>query len=80
MGSAGGGDDSELGVGTTITIKLPLTLSIIDGLLVRVHETNYVIPLSSVDKIYAVEALKVVNRFNDVVVLDVSKVLLLQSS
>lgn len=62
--------DSELGVGTTITIKLPLTLSIIDGLLVRVHETNYVIPLSSVDKIYAVEHAKVVNQFNDVVVLD----------
>lgn len=62
--------DSELGVGTTITIKLPLTLSIIDGLLVRVHETNYVIPLSSVDKIYAVEHEKVVNQFNDVVVLD----------
>lgn len=62
--------DSEKGVGTTITIKLPLTLSIIDGLLVRVHETNYVIPLSSVDKIYAVEHKKVVNQFNDVVVLD----------
>ena len=62
--------DSEVGVGTTITIKLPLTLSIIDGLLVRVHETNYVIPLSSVDKIYAVQHEKVVDQFNDVVVLD----------
>ena len=62
--------DSEIGVGTTITIKLPLTLSIIDGLLVRVHETNYVIPLSSVDKIYAVQHEKVVDQFNDVVVLD----------
>lgn len=62
--------DSERGVGTTVTIKLPLTLSIIDGLLVRVHETSYVIPLSSVDKIYAVEHSKVVNQFNDVVVLD----------
>lgn len=62
--------DSEMGVGTTITIKLPLTLSIIDGLLVRVHETNYVIPLSSVDKIYAVQHEKVVDQFNDVVVLD----------
>lgn len=62
--------DSEIGVGTTITIKLPLTLSIIDGLLVRVHETNYVIPLSSVDKIYAVQHERVVDQFNDVVVLD----------
>ncbi len=62
--------DSERGVGTTITIKLPLTLSIIDGLLVKVDETSYVIPLSAVDKIYAVEHTKVVNQFNDVVVLD----------
>lgn len=62
--------DSERGVGTTITIKLPLTLSIIDGLLVKVDETSYVIPLSAVDKIYAVEHEKVVNQFNDVVVLD----------
>lgn len=62
--------DSERGVGTTITIKLPLTLSIIDGLLVKVDETSYVIPLSAVDKIYAVEHAKVVNQFNDVVVLD----------
>ena len=62
--------DSERGVGTTITIKLPLTLSLIDGLLVKVDETSYVIPLSAVDKIYAVEHAKVVNQFNDVVVLD----------
>ena len=62
--------ESERGVGTTITIKLPLTLSIIDGLLVKVDETSYVIPLSAVDKIYAVEHAKVVNQFNDVVVLD----------
>ena len=33
--------ESELGYGTTITIKLPLTLSIIDGLLVKVDDTNY---------------------------------------
>lgn len=62
--------DSELGLGTTITIKLPLTLSIIDGLLVMVEDTSYVIPLSAVDKIYAVEHSKVVDQFNDVVVLD----------
>lgn len=62
--------ESEKGVGTTMTIKLPLTLSIIDGLLVRVEDTSYVIPLSAVDKIYAVSHEEVVNQFNDVVVLD----------
>ncbi len=40
---------SEPGRGTTITLKIPLTLAIIEGLLVRIAEEFYVIPLSSVD-------------------------------
>lgn len=62
--------DSEKGVATTITIKLPLTLSIIDGLLVKVEDTHFIIPLSVVDKIYAVEHEKIAKTFNNVVVLD----------
>ena len=42
--------ESELGVGTTITLKLPLTLAIIDGLLVKIGETYFVLPLSMVDE------------------------------
>lgn len=62
--------DSDFGKGTTITIKLPLTLSIIDGLLVNVDNSFYIIPLTSVDKIYATEHGNVYNTFNNVVVLD----------
>jgi len=62
--------DSELGKGTTVTIKLPLTLSIIDGLLVMVENTYYVIPLAVVEKIYAIESSKLKKSFNNVVVLD----------
>ncbi|PLX70195.1 MAG: chemotaxis protein CheA [Denitrovibrio sp.] len=40
--------DSELGKGTTITLKLPLTLAIIDGLLVQIAEQFFIIPLSLV--------------------------------
>jgi two-component system chemotaxis sensor kinase CheA len=40
--------DSELGAGTKITIKLPLTLAIVNGLLVQVSEETYIIPLVSV--------------------------------
>ncbi|RJQ58310.1 MAG: chemotaxis protein CheA [Desulfobacteraceae bacterium] len=36
--------------GTTITLKLPLTLAIIDGLLVEIEGDNYVLPLSSVEE------------------------------
>jgi two-component system chemotaxis sensor kinase CheA len=39
---------SELGVGTRITIKLPLTLAIIQGLLIRVGDDTYAIPITSV--------------------------------
>lgn len=42
--------DSSFGVGTTITVRLPLTLAIIDGLQVRVSEEYYVIPLPLVEE------------------------------
>ncbi|MFH1914130.1 MAG: chemotaxis protein CheA [Pseudomonadota bacterium] len=42
--------DSTLGKGTSITIRLPLTLAIIDGLQVRVSDEYYVIPLSLVEE------------------------------
>ena len=40
--------DSQIGVGTTFKILLPLTLSIIDGMVVSVNKEKYVIPLSQV--------------------------------
>jgi two-component system, chemotaxis family, sensor kinase CheA len=62
--------ESKVNQGTTITIKLPLTLSIIDGLLVKIKDTFYVLPLTSVDKIYAADHNKLVNTFNNLIVLD----------
>lgn len=38
------------GKGSVITLRIPLTLAIIDGLLVRVGGGNYVIPLSAVEE------------------------------
>jgi len=40
--------DSKRGAGTTITIKLPLTLAILQGLLVEADQEVYILPLSSV--------------------------------
>ncbi len=40
--------ESHKGQGTTFTIRLPLTLAIMDGFAVRVGTETYVIPLSSV--------------------------------
>lgn len=41
---------SEPGRGSQITLRLPLTLAIIEGLLVRVADTRYVIPLTAVEE------------------------------
>ncbi len=40
--------DSEPGAGTTISIRLPLTLAIIDGFMVGVGDSSYVLPLDMV--------------------------------
>ena len=40
--------NSEIGKGTTFIIKLPLTLAIIDGMLVRIGKWTYIIPLLSI--------------------------------
>ncbi len=42
--------ESRLGTGTTITLKLPLTLAIIDGLLVKIADAYFVIPLSAIEE------------------------------
>jgi two-component system chemotaxis sensor kinase CheA len=46
-----GGDlklDTNLGEGTTLTIMLPLTLAILDGLDIAVSDQKYILPLSSI--------------------------------
>lgn len=42
--------ESEEGAGSKISIRLPLTLAIIDGFLVQVGKASYVIPLDMVDE------------------------------
>ncbi len=66
--------DSEVGVGTTQKLKIPLTLAIIQALLVGVQEEYYAIPLSSVletvrisqDEIYTVDGKSVLRLRNEV--------------
>ncbi len=66
--------DSEVGVGTTQKLKIPLTLAIIQALLVGVQEEYYAIPLSSVletvrisqDEIYTVDGKSVLRSRDEV--------------
>ncbi len=43
--------DSKLGHGTTVTLRLPLTLAIIEGLLIEVAGERYTLPMPSVQEI-----------------------------
>ncbi len=43
---------SKLGEGTRITLRIPLTLAIIDGMLVRVGETKCIVPLLAIREIF----------------------------
>jgi len=66
--------DSELNVGTSMKLKIPLTLAIIQALLVGVQEEYYAIPLASVletvriskDEIYTVEGRSVMRLREEV--------------
>ena len=66
--------DSEIGKGTSMKLKIPLTLAIIQALLVGVQEEHYAIPLASVletvristDEIYTVEGKNVMRLRDDV--------------
>ncbi|MBU1217580.1 response regulator [bacterium] len=66
--------ESEIGVGTSMKLKIPLTLAIIQALLVGVQEEYYAIPLASVletvriskDEIYTVEGRSVMRLREDI--------------
>jgi two-component system chemotaxis sensor kinase CheA len=66
--------DSEVGRGTSMKLKIPLTLAIIQALLVGVQEEYYAIPLASVletvriskEEIYTVDNRSVMRLRNDV--------------
>lgn len=51
--------NSEPGEGSTVTVRLPLTLAIIEGLLVQVETERYVLPLSMVEECVEITAKEV---------------------
>lgn len=56
--------ESNVGTGSTFFIKLPLTLAIIQGLLINVQNEIYAIPLSAVDEVVSIEldSVKTINN------------------
>ncbi len=62
--------ESKPGIGTKVRIKLPITLSIIDGMLVSIDDENYIIPLNVVNKIHAIERSKLKKAYNNIITVD----------
>ncbi|HLP96912.1 MAG TPA: chemotaxis protein CheA [Sideroxyarcus sp.] len=60
---------SKLGEGSTVTIRLPLTLAILDGLSIAVGDQTYIVPLSFISESLqpAAEAIKEVSGQGQVV-------------
>ncbi|OVE77376.1 hypothetical protein BVX99_02590 [bacterium F16] len=51
---------SQLGEGTKVTLRIPLTLAIVEGMLVEVNDNKYAIPLLSIRETIRIEPSKVV--------------------
>jgi two-component system, chemotaxis family, sensor kinase CheA len=61
---------TELNKGSVFTIKLPLTLSIIDGLQVRIDQRDFIIPLFQVSKIFTLDNFKKQETLNQFMILE----------
>lgn len=66
--------ETEVGKGTIFTIKLPLTLSIIDGLQVKIDNRDFIIPLIQVSKIYTLSEDMKHNGLNQLLILEGAQV------
>jgi two-component system chemotaxis sensor kinase CheA len=42
--------DTAVGVGTTVSVRLPITLAIIDGMVARVGNERYVVPILAIER------------------------------
>jgi two-component system chemotaxis sensor kinase CheA len=58
---------SKAGKGSTIRISVPLTLSIIDGLLVYVNSVRYIVQIDNIKRIYEITPEDIENSYGNVV-------------
>jgi two-component system chemotaxis sensor kinase CheA len=59
------GMESTFGKGTTITLKLPLTLAIIDGMNIKVGNAHYTIPTISIKEFFRPEERNIIKDTDD---------------
>ncbi|MEG1953436.1 MAG: chemotaxis protein CheA [Hydrogenoanaerobacterium sp.] len=59
--------ESKAGLGTTFTIKIPLTLAIVDGMEIAVSKDTFTIPITSIKQTFKLsDSTKVINDTNGV--------------
>ncbi|PKM76137.1 MAG: chemotaxis protein CheA [Firmicutes bacterium HGW-Firmicutes-15] len=46
--------DSSPGIGTTVSLKIPLTLAIIDGMVIKVGDARFTIPMTSIKESFKI--------------------------
>jgi two-component system chemotaxis sensor kinase CheA len=66
--------ETEVGKYSVFTIKLPLTLSIIDGLQVKIDLRDFIIPLLQVSKIYTLSNFEKESKLNQFIILEGNQV------
>lgn len=57
--------DSVSGKGTTISIKIPLTLAIIDGMTVKVGNSSFTIPVTSIRQSFIIKRDQIINDLDN---------------
>jgi two-component system chemotaxis sensor kinase CheA len=62
--------NSKPGEGTQFTLVVPLTLSIIDGMHVRIGKVGYIIPIQVVRQIHSVQTQKLQNTFDNMLAIE----------
>ena len=56
--------DSELGKGTTITFKIPLTLAIISGMQLKVGDSEFTLPINNIQQAFKANASNITHDVN----------------
>ena len=62
--------ESIWGKGTKFIVKIPLTLSILDGILCEIDDYKYIIGIQHIKKIYQTTREEIANSFNNMLTLD----------
>lgn len=62
--------ETKAGKGTKITLRLPLNLSILDGLLIKVLDQKFIIPLQIMDKCYEIPHFSRKQKNDDIAIIE----------